>query len=672
MKYRHISERNLKKEDFINFFCFFNQIKLKVRNNNNNNSSSNNNTNTLMNNQLEYTNCGEYLAYGAGNANGPSSSPTNMLTKQQQQQQQAYYQQQNQINHAHMYNTQSPVNEHLHGANGMTGMVNFNQTNLPVAGVQHPQQQLIQQQQQHHHIQHNQAPNMSYFNAPGQYPPSSYTSSNSFDFIPLQNVAPVTAYPIHATLTGQPLPGQMSSSITPPPSNNNTPTPLYHHHHHHHLHNLQPQKPLQESKKITAPCSFASRHNQITKKEIENYEDFTDSTNKMDGEEEDEDEEEDDEDEDDEEETDEDDEDDMDDEETSADEARYINPHYNPNSMRASKRKFNQAAAAAAAAGTANVSYVSSNEYDENDYEIKHNCLISNDDGLNGAGNPATGVGYMTSLFNSPSSLSSSSNQHPNKTANDNGTSKNGTKSDRNKSSRHSRQSKTQQQSSESQIVTKVEASDDAEQSNSNSHQQKDADQYQYQQQQQQQQAALMQTNPHMAGMINTYNLAGIMNDFDLVNLPLRELNKRLRFLPKQMAYNLKKRRRTLKNRKYAQNCRSKRLEQKSEMEIQNSHLKVEINRLQKHIEKLQNENILLKSYLSSSSSSSSNGSVLVTNDMISHTLENNNNNKLQAGLASTTISNKPSPKSLSTSTTASTTTSPTNRLTHIMSSTLK
>ena len=63
------------------------------------------------------------------------------------------------------------------------------------------------------------------------------------------------------------------------------------------------------------------------------------------------------------------------------------------------------------------------------------------------------------------------------------------------------------------------------------------------------------------------------MNDHDLVNLPLRELNKRLRALPKQMAHNMKKRRRTLKNRKYAQNCRSKRLEQKSEMEIQNTHL---------------------------------------------------------------------------------------------------
>ncbi len=109
------------------------------------------------------------------------------------------------------------------------------------------------------------------------------------------------------------------------------------------------------------------------------------------------------------------------------------------------------------------------------------------------------------------------------------------------------------------------------------------------------------QQQQHINNMINSYSLAGIMNDFDLVNLPLRELNKRLRVLPKQMAYNMKKRRRTLKNRKYAQNCRSKRLEQKSEMEVQNSQLKTEINRLNRTIEKLQKENIMLKSLMNKS-----------------------------------------------------------------------
>ncbi len=94
------------------------------------------------------------------------------------------------------------------------------------------------------------------------------------------------------------------------------------------------------------------------------------------------------------------------------------------------------------------------------------------------------------------------------------------------------------------------------------------------------------------------YNLAGILDDYDLVNLPLRELNKRLRYLPKQMAYNMKKRRRTLKNRKYAQNCRSKRLEQKSEMEIQNCRLKQELTQMSQMLDSLRNENHLLKTFL--------------------------------------------------------------------------
>lgn len=96
------------------------------------------------------------------------------------------------------------------------------------------------------------------------------------------------------------------------------------------------------------------------------------------------------------------------------------------------------------------------------------------------------------------------------------------------------------------------------------------------------------------------------MNDHDLVNLPLRELNKRLRALPKQNAYNMKKRRRTLKNRKYAQNCRSKRLEQKSEMEIQNNHLKTEISRLNKLIDKYKNEVTTLRNIINNKNNSTS------------------------------------------------------------------
>lgn len=182
----------------------------------------------------------------------------------------------------------------------------------------------------------------------------------------------------------------------------------------------------------------------------------------------------------------------------------------------------------------------------ENDYEIKHNCLSEQ-----GA--------YMNSLFNSPSSLSSQS----------------------------SKGKKPKKQ--DAMIVTKMERSD--------------VNEMNLAQYGQENQSSSQQQ--HINNMINSYNLAGIMNDFDLVNLPLRELNKRLRFLPKQMAYNMKKRRRTLKNRKYAQNCRSKRLEQKSEMEIQNSQLKIELQRLNKLTDKLQQENTYLRSYINSNAGKS-------------------------------------------------------------------
>ena len=88
------------------------------------------------------------------------------------------------------------------------------------------------------------------------------------------------------------------------------------------------------------------------------------------------------------------------------------------------------------------------------------------------------------------------------------------------------------------------------------------------------------------------------LNDYELISLPLRELNKRLRYVPKVTAIDLKKRRRTLKNRKYAQNCRSKRLEQKCEMELTNTKLKHEISYLKKIIETYKHDLQVYKSYV--------------------------------------------------------------------------
>ena len=280
----------------------------------------------------------------------------------------------------------------------------------------------------------------------------------------------------------------------------------------------------------------------------------------------------------------------------------------------------------------------------ENDYEIKHNCLTEE------------GV-YMNSLFNSPSSLSSSGS---NPKANDaksaqayNESKKHTSKGNCKKagSSQKFKHAKLDQQDHLKQgpqmVVTKMENLDESEQQQliangsmlkqphyttlnpsslpSSSCDSSDSSMINNEP------CQVNKANQHMNNMINSYNMAGIMNDFDLVNLPLRELNKRLRFLPKQMAYNMKKRRRTLKNRKYAQNCRSKRLEQKSEMEIQNNQLKLEINRLNKIIDKLQNENQSYKAFLgnnkSLSSSLSANSSSPIKNQNESKASDNNNNN---------------------------------------------
>ncbi|XP_005093284.1 uncharacterized protein LOC101850941 [Aplysia californica] len=66
---------------------------------------------------------------------------------------------------------------------------------------------------------------------------------------------------------------------------------------------------------------------------------------------------------------------------------------------------------------------------------------------------------------------------------------------------------------------------------------------------------------------------SSVIDDEDLVTLPVRELNRRLQGCPKSEVQRLKQKRRTLKNRGYAQNCRSKRMLQKSELETTNKAL---------------------------------------------------------------------------------------------------
>ena len=75
-----------------------------------------------------------------------------------------------------------------------------------------------------------------------------------------------------------------------------------------------------------------------------------------------------------------------------------------------------------------------------------------------------------------------------------------------------------------------------------------------------------------------------IIDDEDLVMLPVRELNRRLQGQPKSEVQRLKQKRRTLKNRGYAQNCRSKRIQQKSELEHSNKSLLQQIAELKRQL----------------------------------------------------------------------------------------
>lgn len=67
------------------------------------------------------------------------------------------------------------------------------------------------------------------------------------------------------------------------------------------------------------------------------------------------------------------------------------------------------------------------------------------------------------------------------------------------------------------------------------------------------------------------------ITDEEIINLPIRVLNKRLRNLPKWEIQKIRKRRRSLKNRGYASSCRQRRVAIKEGLETQNQRLKMQL-----------------------------------------------------------------------------------------------
>ncbi|XP_054709762.1 transcription factor MafF-like [Uloborus diversus] len=70
-----------------------------------------------------------------------------------------------------------------------------------------------------------------------------------------------------------------------------------------------------------------------------------------------------------------------------------------------------------------------------------------------------------------------------------------------------------------------------------------------------------------------------LLDDSSLIQLSVRELNRRLHGYPRDVIQRIKQKRRTLKNRGYAQNCRTKRIALKCELEKTNRFLKAELEK---------------------------------------------------------------------------------------------
>lgn len=86
-----------------------------------------------------------------------------------------------------------------------------------------------------------------------------------------------------------------------------------------------------------------------------------------------------------------------------------------------------------------------------------------------------------------------------------------------------------------------------------------------------------------------------LINDALLLQLPVRDLNKRLQGISKEEIARLKQKRRTLKNRGYAQSCRTKRMNQRIELENANQVLVMELQKIKAELSRVMNERDLFK-----------------------------------------------------------------------------
>lgn len=91
-------------------------------------------------------------------------------------------------------------------------------------------------------------------------------------------------------------------------------------------------------------------------------------------------------------------------------------------------------------------------------------------------------------------------------------------------------------------------------------------------------------------------DLDKLISDDDLVNLPIKELNKRFRSLSEAEVKNMRRRRRSLKNRGYATNCRQRRVALKENLETQNQRLRSQLCEMEEKLSSASKERDTFKS----------------------------------------------------------------------------